>query len=202
MAKPSLLEIEWALKGAWMLAKGDKEGLHCFDHSPAAFWRSFWVAALLVPFVLVSVATDRMITLQELPVGKPEEVVGFSLQPHILKAMLSLGVEMVTFPLLVAVLAETLSMRTRYASYIAINNWATLLVVFPFTFLHVLYLVGFLGLGPLVMLSLLATGWMGYYRYALARVVAEVNIASAIGLALLGFLLSLVIDLGLTHLIL
>jgi hypothetical protein len=51
---PSYAEIQRALQGAWLLARGDTRGMGLFDLSVEGFWRSFAAALLAAPaYVLV-----------------------------------------------------------------------------------------------------------------------------------------------------
>ena len=56
MGNTAWVEVRLALTGCLRLARGDRDGLSCFDRSLDGFWRSFRAAVISYPLYLVLLA--------------------------------------------------------------------------------------------------------------------------------------------------
>lgn len=66
---PRLEEIQYYLRGLWLLLSGRLEGFGWLDFSPRGFWRSWWSVVFCLPPMMLSWAGLRMFYLSTMPVG-------------------------------------------------------------------------------------------------------------------------------------
>ncbi|WP_310618695.1 hypothetical protein [Flexibacterium corallicola] len=186
---PSSSEIVRSFQGSIELMRAPNKAASYFDLSNDGFWRSFSVIFLLLPFYALSmVARERMLATAGGGQTNTPQAIDFGV-------MLATSVlDWVTFPIVIALLASTLGIKGQYASYISVRNWTSLLIILPMSFLNLLFIIGILSVDVLLTLSLLIMGWMLWYRFMIARVVAGASVGVAIGLVVLDILLSILIE--------
>jgi hypothetical protein len=115
-------ELRSNLSGAWEIMTGRPEGLARLDVSVEGFWRSFAAIVLIVPSVLIVMASQRA---SMAAAGEPLSpvtgaVLGFN--------ALALALDWFTFPFLFGLLAKPLGVAGRYVPFIVARNWAAVLV--------------------------------------------------------------------------
>ena len=66
---PTLKEVEFYLKGLWLLFKQDPSGFAYLDLTDRGAMRSFWAILWALPAILISFAWWRLLYLQGLPEG-------------------------------------------------------------------------------------------------------------------------------------
>ena len=173
-----IAEIRRALRGALELLRGRTEGLECFDLSVAGFWRSFAAVLLAAPLYALDVAVEAH--------GGTRAGAAF----FAVKALSYLA-DWLLFPVVVALLAKPLDLGRLYVPYIVAYNWSS--VVIAALFAPATLLVGF-GIGnPAAILSLIVFAVAARYRFTIARAALQVRPATAVGLVILEFLLSLLV---------
>lgn len=183
-------EITRALTGAWRLFVGRPDALRYFDTSTEGFWRSFQAIALVAPIYFMTSFADRMGAFSDaIALGTISEG-GF----WATKA-LTLAIDWVALPLLLAALAGQIGIKRAYPVYIVVRNWATPVMTLPFAVLAALQSAGVLEGDALVIASLAALAFALRFSYVIARKTLNVAIDVAIGLVALDFLLSLAIAL-------
>jgi len=74
---PTLKEVEFYLKGLWLLFKQDPAGFSYLDLTDRGAIRSFWSILWALPAILISFAWWRLLYLQRLPDGTGIDTVFF-----------------------------------------------------------------------------------------------------------------------------
>ncbi|HVO16033.1 MAG TPA: hypothetical protein VMV26_12500 [Alphaproteobacteria bacterium] len=108
----SLREVVASLYGAWRLACFDRSALGYFDATPEGFWRSFFAAALIVPFDFSAVLLARDEPL-------PDDLLHFALG-YLVVYVLS----WLVWPLAAVYLARMLGRASALPIYLTAHNWA------------------------------------------------------------------------------
>ncbi len=136
-------EIGQSCIASWRVMKGEAEALQQFDLSADGFWRSFLVIFLLLPFYFLSLISEQSLML-EINLERGQEAAEIATGGALLYIgkTLSLFVDWVTFPLVLAVLAGSIGLKRTYGPYIVVRNWSTLIILLPQTLLNLLYLAG------------------------------------------------------------
>jgi len=181
-------EVQRALTGAWRLFIGKPDALRYFDTSADGFWRSFRAIILVTPLYLLTALADRHDLLTD---ANPAD--DFSGGAFWAAKLLSLALDWVTLPILLALLADFIGIRRGYPALIVARNWATVLMLIPFAAIALLDLSGIGTPTTLVLPSLLALIATFRMSYAIARKTLDVGADVAIGFVALDFLVSLAI---------
>jgi hypothetical protein len=127
---PSYAEIERALQGAWLLARGETRGMGLFDLSVEGFWKSF-AAALLAAPAYVLVLLEQYAVL-----GGPEHLAG-----TVVAEILAYACGWLTFPVAAIVLTRLLGLGGRYVPLIVASNWGAMLQIGLYTVVVIVTLV-------------------------------------------------------------
>jgi hypothetical protein len=112
---PDSREIIRALQGAWLLARFKPEGMAWFNITADGFWRSFFAAALLAPFAVITSA----IFYSEATVGLVRYV-GVDVIHYVLAWSV--------FPVAMIFVARALKLTEQYVGFIIAYNWFTVIV--------------------------------------------------------------------------
>lgn len=174
------------------LLLGDRMAPAAFDVSLDGFWRSFAVIGLLAPTALVSILADHALS-------------GGQLDPAPLSIRLGIGavayvLGWIAFPLVLALLARPFDLGRAYVPWMVARNWTSIPAALPAFVVTLAWLLGLLPTELLGIASLASLGFSLYCTYVVARLVAGLAIAHAIGFVLLDFLLSLLVEGGLDRL--
>lgn len=174
-------EFAAALRGVRRLLRLKPDAFELFDATPRGFWKSFWVAAIILPVWALLVADQA----------------GTNGQAASLRYFLVQGIGYVVswlaYPLLMVRLADVLDRWPRYYSYMVAYNWFQL--VQTLAWLPVVLLLdrdaprGLIGL-----LWLTTHGVLLGYSWFIARRGLKVDTGAAIALVIIDLLLSLLID--------
>ena len=113
MAAAVWAEVWVALTGALRLARGDRDGLRCFDPSEQGFWRSFRAAALCYPLYLILLAFP--IELGDVPQPDPWRVLAVETIHYV--------ISWVAFPLMMLPLVDWLQRGDRFFGFMVAYNW-------------------------------------------------------------------------------
>lgn len=182
-------EIRAALVGSWLLLRNQPQGMAYFDQSLQGFWRSFQAIFLLVPIFIVSSLAEKKLLLSENVVSAET----FPENTYWTAQFLSLSVDWITLPLLLALLAGPIGISRQYVPFIAVRNWTSILASFPYLITGLLYLTGMVSSGIMVLLSFTCLIVVLWYRFLVARIALQASVSLSIGIVFLDILLSLVI---------
>ncbi len=160
----SLQEISIAVSGAWRLAHRDSAGMEYFDKSIVGFWKSFWVAAIVL-------SGYAILTVDHL--GEFEISAG----PITILLVQGIGyaIGWVAFPLAMFYAAEAIDRRAHYLGYIVAHNWADVIQVALMLFVMLLEMLNFLPAGLTGLLHFLTVMAILYYEWFIARTALEVS---------------------------
>lgn len=112
----TIQEAIHSIFGAWRLLQFDRTGLQHFKTSPAAFWNSFWAAAIVLP-------ADGIATL--LLAIEPAGGSSLSDTVHTVLVYLEIyAIQWLLFPLVMAAFAETIQRGDRFVLFIIAWNWS------------------------------------------------------------------------------
>jgi len=175
-----------ALTGAWRLFLNKPDALQFFDTGVDGFWRSFEAILLVAPCYAVAALADRVAVIHSLP---PDSFSDGVFWPA--KAV-SLCLDWVAFPILVALLSGFIGIGRGYVPYIAIRNWAAVLMTLPFAAIALLQLMG-ISDDVLLLPSLIALAFSLRLTFVIARRTLGVAADVAAGLVALDWLVSIAI---------
>ncbi|MHA1554073.1 MAG: hypothetical protein ACTSU0_06635, partial [Alphaproteobacteria bacterium] len=185
-------EIIRSLYGAWLLFLDRPGAIANFDTSYPGFWRSFQAILLIAPLFLVTLlAGYRNIQIFAPGAGAIDGATFF--WSH----MVSLGIDWVTLPIILAAIAGLIQITGTYTPYVVARNWSAVLIMCPFAVIGMLELAFGAAIEPLIsILSILALAAALRLAYLVARRVMEVQLGLAIGIVVLDFFVSLFISTG------
>jgi hypothetical protein len=189
-------EVIRAVNAAWFLFLDRRGAVKMFDTSLAGFWRSFQAIVLLAPIYAISVIADEQTYLSE-----PSSGAHFDPIAYFLAHALTLPLDWVALPLLLAGLAPALGIRNGYVAFVIARNWGALLTVIPFALLSLLEAAGLIGGRVILVAAGAALAASLRYSYLAARRTLGVPVDVAIGFVVLDFLVSLGIARGVAHLL-
>lgn len=183
---PDLAYLTRSVYGAWRLARMDPAGMSLFELSIPGFWRSFYAAAVVVPFYLALVLLRFD---QEHDLGAV-----FELLPFVAVKLIAYAVAWAAFPLVMLALVRLLSLDAFYIPYIIAYNWAAVIQIAVFLPAALIEASGLLpeALGAIVMM--VATAAILFYQWFVARVALQTTVLTAAGLVVLDLLLGILID--------
>jgi hypothetical protein len=185
-------ELIGNLRAALRLLLGDRAAQAAFDVSLDGFWHSFRVMALLAPTALASILADHALAhaaAEGAPIG-----------PRLVAGALAYGLGWIAFPLLLALLARPFDLGPVYVPWMVARNWTSIPAALPAFVVTLAWLLGVLPTGLLGVASLAALGFSLYCAFVVARLVAGLGVAPAVGFVLLDFLLSMLVEGGLDRL--
>jgi hypothetical protein len=177
---PSYAEIQRALQGAWLLARGDTRGMMLFDLSVEGFWRSFAAALLAAP------AYALVLLEQYAVLGGPE-----NLGTAVVAEILAYACGWLAFPMAAIVLTRLLGLGARYVPLVVASNWGALLQIGLYT---VVVIVSLTMPDELRKLGLfVATAAVLVYQWFVIRTALETSGGIAFGFVVIDVLLSVVV---------
>lgn len=183
-------EIARSAGGAWALFKGDPQGIRRFDTSFEGFWRSFGVILLIIPALGVVLAAHRieiletsLYTNEDFPAGR-----------YLLSSLVSIGIDWVDYPILLALLARPLQLQKTYVPLIVALNWAQVVAVVPMTIPSLLSVFGVIDAETRAVLDLVAFGIVLRYQFMVTRFATGAPTGFAIGLVALDVIGSVIVQ--------
>ena len=179
-------EAERALIGAWRFFLNKPDAPEFFDTGVDGFWRSFEAILLVAPCYAMAALADRVAVVHSLPPDSFSDGVFWSAKA------VSLALDWVTFPILIALLAGFIGMGRGYVPYVAIRNWAAVLMTLPFAAIAVLQMLG-ISEDVLLLPSLVALVFSLRLTFVIARRTLGVAADVAAGLVALDWLVSIAI---------
>lgn len=185
-------EIADGLTGAWLLANRDLAGYGCFNQTADGFWRSFMAIPLVAPLYLYAVTAEA--DLAAATGSDSAEPAGETGAGFYVVNSLALVLEWAVYPLVLALLANTIGIARRYAVYIIAYNWSSVLVMAAFVPPVLLFDLGILGVGGALLLNFVVMLAALYYRWYVARTALETTGAVAAGLVVGDLILSVSVN--------
>lgn len=183
---PPRREIEGSLYGAWRLVLRDPDSLRHFNISADGFWRSFFAAAIVAPLFAIS----SLLSLNALA--------GTAAAPAPVFSPLALAfnfvVAWVGYVILMFPVTRLLNLESRYAAYVIVWNWTSVLQVVLLLLAALIRASGLFsaGIGDAALIAAVLTSL--YIAYLVARAALGCDIPVAIGLVVFENLLHLAID--------
>jgi hypothetical protein len=187
-------EIVRSLTAVWLLFLDRRDAIKLFDASIEGFWKSFQAIILVAPIYAVSVVADQQAYVALLPPG------AFDAAAYYTTRIVTFVLEWVTLPILLALLAPFLGIRSGYAAYIVARNWAMVLTSIPFAALSLLDLTGLFPGEAILFPAGVALAISLRISYLAARRALSVPIDMAIAFVVLDLLISVGLTRGLSYL--
>jgi hypothetical protein len=176
-------EIIRSLNAAWLLFLDRPNAIRNFDASYQGFWRSFQAIVLILPIYALTVYSEWQSLLADPVISKMLDQ-----SAYMAAAWVTLAVDWVALPLLLAGLAQFLSIRQGYASYVVARNWSAVLMAVPYGLISLLQLAQ-PGLGDFLFIPLvIALAIALRFSYLIARRALAVTLDVAIGFVALDVL--------------
>jgi len=185
---PGRDEIVRSLTGAWQLFLDRPDAMRHFDVSVEGFWRSFRAILLILPAYLLVAISERVQILTD---AFPDA--GFGDGSFVVNKALTLVLDWITLPIVLALLARPLGVGRMYAAYIVARNWGAVLAIAPFGLIALLFLLGFLSGELANVISLAVLVVIVRFNYLIARRALGADIGLAAGLVIADFAISLAI---------
>ncbi len=179
----SIRQLAAALYGVWLLLKFDARALDFFEKTPAGFARSFLPALILSPLHIV----------HTIMVYDPSRA-GLALGPYVVVQVLSDVMSWVAFPFAMLYVSQLLNRGSYFLTYMVPYNWFQLpvnLVILPMAILADIGVISGRAAGFIDMLMLTLFFTFGTF---IARIGLRIGLPTAVGLVVLDFLLTLIIN--------
>ncbi|WP_209000108.1 hypothetical protein [Pannonibacter tanglangensis] len=183
-------ELTMAVTASWALFRGDARAIAAFDMSASGFWRSFLAIVVLVPLFFLSCLSDRKLLLAD--TGIPPEQFPETL--YWTTQYVTLGIDWLVLPAVLAVLARPLGLSAGYVPFVVLRNWTSILSALPFAALGLLHVLGLMSDQALLLLNLVLLSVVLHFRYRIVRLAFGTPVSVSIGLVVLDFLLSIMIN--------
>jgi len=183
---PDRDEIFRSLTGAWWLFLDRQGAMRHFTLTVDGFWRSFAAIVFVLPAYALAALAERQGLLTDATAAA-----GFSDAAFFLDKAVAIGLDWVSLPILLALLARPLGFSAAYPAFIVARNWSAVLAVLPFGLLAFLQIVGVLDGDMASFLSLAALIVVLRYNFLVARRALDCSIGFAVGIVVLDFVLSL-----------
>ena len=180
-------EILKSLFGSLLLARFDPRGFNYLDSSILSFWKSFIAAGLILPFFLILVT----IRLNTLGIGA-EGVRYFGLD------LCAYAISWLAFPLLMNHLSYSIGQEKRFIQFMVAYNWSMVPQNILYTMIVLLGYVGFISNQISNSFILIVLMWTFAFTWFVARNGLAISGIGAVGIVMIDFLLSLLIEATIT----
>jgi hypothetical protein len=191
----SRVEIAQAMRGVWLLFMGRPDAVQLFDTSIDGFWESFQAILLVAPIYAFTVAADFLAYAASPDPAAP------AIDPGaiFLSRGLTVAIDWITLPILLALLASSLGIRSGYMAYVVVRNWGTVFTLVPYAAVSILELSGMFP-GQLILIPAgIAFAISLRVSYMTARRTLGAPVDVAIGFVVLDFLVSLGLAQGIAY---
>lgn len=182
-------EIARSLQGAWLLFLQRREGLQWFDLSVDGFWRSFRVIFLLLPLYGVLFLAQKRLLLEN-PDHVPDR---FSDDAYWFAKLASIGIDWITLPIVLALLAGAIGISGGYVGLIVVRNWSSILVALAQAAVALLYLLGIIPSGILFLCWMAVFFIALWYWFNIVRFTLDSTFGLTLGIVVLDVVMSLLI---------
>jgi hypothetical protein len=179
-------EISRSLTGAWRVFLDKPDAPRFFDLTVTGFWRSFRALVLMIPAYALTAAAEYQALA-----GAPDAA--FSGSTFVLAKTIASGLDWITFPILLALVAEPLGITRSYPSFIIVRNWGAVLATAPFALIDIGYVSGAFNEDATNIASLIFLIVKLRYDYLIASRTLGAGIGLAVGIVVADFAVSLMI---------
>ncbi|MEM8811046.1 MAG: hypothetical protein AAGF59_00410, partial [Pseudomonadota bacterium] len=175
---------------SWALFRGNQRALGAFDASVAGFWRSFGVIVFLIPFYALVFVAERQLAFS----STDADPIVYDPGLFLFWKSFAVAIDWIAFPIVMALLAGPLGIGSRYTTLIVARNWTSLLAILPYAVICLFYTTGLLPATGLALLSLVALVIIFRFVYQVYSAALGGPASLIIGLVIMDFLLSILID--------
>lgn len=178
---PTLKEVEFYLRGLWLLFKQDPAGFSYLDLTERGALRSFWSVVWALPAILVSFAWWRLLYLQGLPEGTETGAL-FFFRLTLVEASNWI------FPLvLLGILCLLIGIGEKFSSMVVVINWLALPISYSYGLLvlMMMFLPALAGVVALLWLILMVSVIAALFRIIRMIVGDQLLMVSTIVMVLL-----------------
>ena len=185
MTLPSQAETLQSLYAVWRLLRGDRGAVALLDESPNGFVKSFFAAALVLPFWLLH---EWMLL--------SDERVSRGLPFLFVIEGLTYTISWLAFPVVMTFVAEMLGRSESYLRHIVVWNWAVVIqAAFAVPVAALASAAEVPALGGILLLVQVA---IFAYQWFITRVALQVDSFPAVGIVLMAWVLDLLVA-GIGH---
>ena len=176
-------EVSRGIFGAWMLARLDAKGIFLFDNTVEAFWRSFWAAGISLPLYAIYLLLEDS-----------GMVIGVSAGKAFLIHSIGYVIGWFAFPFAMFYIARMFDRQQWYCRYIVAYNWAVILQLTLTVLVRSIIATGLLSSPLGLFLAVAALLVILIYKGFIAHVALQATVPGAVGIVVLDFVLSLVLE--------
>ncbi len=170
--------------GTLRLARGDRSGLVCFDHSVDGFWRSFRAAAISYPLYLV-------LLLMRVTVAEWETSGAFLI---ITVETIAYVIAWTAFPLMMLIVTQRIGRAHRFFDFMVPYNWSQVPQSALFVLVGLETESGVLGAQPAQAIEVAAAVAVLVYEWFIARVALDATASAAAFVVFVDLLLGVLIS--------
>jgi hypothetical protein len=181
-------EVNRSFKGTLDLLHSRSEGLKAFDMSERGFWRSFTAIWLALPAYIVTIALERL----RLGILQPDHPLLGSLFIDMAVA-LGYGASFIALPLAMIGICRKLGLTKRYAPFVIVTNWISVIGLLTLSFPALLLLLGWATPGLATVFTLTFAVLVVRMQWFATKAALGVTGGLAFGIVLLGLGLNVAI---------
>jgi hypothetical protein len=178
-------EVNRSFKGTLDLLNSRAEGLEAFDMSERGFWRSFAAIWLTLPAYIVSLAFERL----RLGMMQPDRNL---LDNFWVDLVVALGhmANFVALPVAMIWIARRFGLTQRYAPFVIVTNWITVIGLLVLSVPAMLLLLGWATPALASMFSLAFAVVILRLQWFATKATLGLSSLSALGVVMLGIVLN------------
>jgi hypothetical protein len=178
-------EVNRSVKGTLDLLNNKAEGLKAFDMSERGFWRSFAAIWLTLPAYIVSLAFERL----RLGLVQPDRSLLDNLWVDFVVALGHVA-SFIALPIAMIFIARSLRLTQRYAPFVIVLNWITVIGLLLLSVPAMLLLLGWATPALATMFSLAFAVVIVRVQWFATKATLGVSGLSAFGIVSLGLVLN------------
>jgi hypothetical protein len=184
MGNTAWVEVRLALTGCLRLARGDRDGLSCFDRSLDGFWRSFRAAVISYPLYLVLLA-------MRVSVAEWQTSGGWRI---VMVETIGYVIAWVAFPLLMLNVVRWIGRAHRFFDFMVPYNWCQVPQSALFVLVGLVSAGGVLGNQASEAMDIAAAIATLVYEWFIARVALDTTGLVAVFVVLVDLVLGVLIS--------
>ena len=172
-----------SIYGAYRMARLDAGAVSLFNTTVEGAWRSFFAAVLIAPFFFSLIAMGPRIDPELYDPARywTAEVIAYV-------------VSWTAYPVIMAMITESLGRRERFVSYLVVYNWAAVIQAAVFIPINGLQMTGVLPQDVGSLLWFVAFGALLGYLWFIARTVLSITPVSAMAIVALDVIIGVIIS--------
>jgi hypothetical protein len=175
-------EAARSIYGAWRLANLDTSAVGLFNTTVEGAWRSFFAAVIVAPLFFSLIA-----------MGQATEREVFDPTRYWTAEVIAYVISWTAYPVIMALVAESLGRRERFVPYLVVYNWAAVIQAIVFVPINMLQTARLVSPDIGTLLWLTAFMALCAYLWFIARTMLQVTPISAMAIVTLDIILSVVI---------